>query len=264
MTKNWIRLLFAFVICLVTIACSTSPRGRKVIKWVPDQQLDAMGVQAFDDMKSKVPIERSASINNYVKCVAAPLTAQVTQHAPQGGWEIVVFRDDSANAFALPGGKVGVHTGLLKVAQTPSQLAAVIGHEIGHVIAEHSNERVSEGLGTQFVMAGLSSAMNQESKEYPWIMGSLGIVAQGFVLLPHSRDQESEADIIGLGYMANAGFDPNEAVTLWENMRTAGGGAPPEFMSTHPAPSTRIQNIKSHIPEFIDAYRAASPTNCRL
>jgi predicted Zn-dependent protease len=264
MKNNLFRLLIAFVFIFVAVACSTSPRGRKVLKLMPDGQMDAMGVQAFDDMKTKVPIDRSPGVNNYIKCISEPLTAQVPQIAPQGGWEIVVFKDDSANAFALPGGKIGVHTGLLKVANTPDQVAAVIGHEIGHVMAEHSNERVSEGLFAQLGLAGISMAMNQKNKNYPYIMGALGIGAQFGALLPHSRDQESEADIIGLDLMSKAGYDPNQAVTLWENMKASGGGGPPEFMSTHPAPSTRIQNIQNHIPEFIGNYRAASHSNCRL
>ena len=260
--KSAIRIFATLLLVAIFAACSTSPRGRKVIKLMPDSQMDAMGIQAFSDMKQSTPIERSASINNYVKCVTTPLTALVDSASPEGGWEVVVFKDDTANAFALPGGKIGVHTGILKVAETPAQLAAVIGHEIGHVLAEHSNERVSENVVAQLGLAGVGLAMSEKNKNYGLVMGALGLGAQFGYLLPHSRDQESEADIMGLELMAKAGFDPNQAVTLWENMSKSGGAGVPEFMSTHPAPATRIQNIQRHAPEFMGYYKAATPTHC--
>jgi predicted Zn-dependent protease len=167
-------------------------------------------------------------------------------------WEVVVFRDDSANAFALPGGKIGVHTGLLKVAQNQDQLAAVIGHEIAHVLAEHGKERVSEQLVAQGGMSLLSAVIgNPEDPRHGLLMGALGLGAQFGVLLPHSRAQESEADIVGLDYMAKAGFDPRQSVNLWQNMAAAGGGQQPEFMSTHPSHGTRIQNLQAAIPKAL-------------
>lgn len=241
---------------LVAVGCATSPTGRKQLKLMPDNQMDTMGVQAFSDMKKQTPIESDASINRYIKCITDPLTAQVSQQ-PEGGWEVIVFKDDTPNAFALPGGKIGVHTGMLKVAETPAQLAAVIGHEIGHVIAEHSNERVSENVVAQLGLAGAGLAMKNKDKNYSLIMGALGLGAQFGVLLPHSRDQESESDLIGLDLMAKAGFDPSESVRLWENMSKAGGGSPPEFMSTHPSNSTRIANLSRNVPGAMKTYQAA-------
>jgi predicted Zn-dependent protease len=253
MKKNWFLIFF---LCLFAFACATSPRGRKVLKLMPDDQLNAMGLQAFDDMKKQTPVEHSAAINNYVKCVLTPLTEHATEVAPQGGWEIVVFKNEEPNAFALPGGKIGVQTGIFKAAQTPGQLAAVVGHEIGHVWAGHSNERVSENIVAQGGLALAGAAMSERNRNWQVVLASLGL--QAGVLLPHSRDQESEADILGLDLMSRAGFDPNEALTLWENMKQAAGGGPPEFMSTHPAPDTRMQNIRNHIPEFMAQYKAAA------
>lgn len=248
---------------LVIAGCATSPTGRKQLKLMPDGQMDAMGAQAFTDLKKQTPVERDNSINSYIKCVTDPLTAQVGSQ-PKGGWEVVVFKDDSPNAFALPGGKIGVHTGMLKVAETPSQLAAVIGHEIGHVIAEHSNERVSENVAAQLGLAGVGLAMRNRDKNYNLIMGALGLGAQFGFLLPHSRAQESESDIIGLNLMAKAGFDPSESVKLWENMKKAGGASPPEFMSTHPANSTRIANLSRNVPEAMKTYQAVqNKPDCR-
>ncbi len=242
---------------LLIIACATSPRGRKQLVLLPAGQMNSMGAQAFDDLKRQTPIERDPATNAYVQCVAKPLTEQVTSISPRDGWEIVVFKDETANAFALPGGKIGVHTGLMTVARTPAQLAAVIGHEIGHVIAQHGNERVSETAVAQLGLAGVGLAMNEKNENYNLIMGALGLGAQFGLLLPHSRTQESEADLIGLDLMAKAGFDPSEAVTLWQNMSGAGGGQPPEFLSTHPSHGTRIASLRKAVPNATPIYEAA-------
>lgn len=160
---------------------------------------------------------------------------------------MTVFQEDSANAFALPGGKIGVHTGLLKVADNQSQLAAVIGHEIGHVQAQHSNERMSLQYATQSGMQLLGALAGQDSAAKQGIMAALGVGAEYGLALPFSRKHEAEADIIGLQLMAQAGFDPRESVGLWQNMAAANGGnEPPEFMSTHPSNSTRIEGLRAH------------------
>lgn len=249
--------IFMITVALFMASCATSPRGRKQLILLPADQMDSMGAQAFNDMKTKVPIEKDPSLNSYVQCIAKPLAAQVTSQAPKGDWEIIVFKDDSANAFALPGGKIGVHTGMLAVAETPAQLAAVVGHEIGHVVAQHSNERVSETVVTQVGLAGVGIALNDKNPNYNLIMGALGVGAQFGLLLPHSRTQESEADLIGLELMAKAGFDPSESVALWQNMSKAGGGQPPEFLSTHPSHGTRIANLQNTIPQVRPLYDAA-------
>jgi predicted Zn-dependent protease len=234
-------------LALALIGCQTSPTGRKQLALLSDGQMDSMGAQAFEEMKAKQPIENGAKENAYVKCVANAITNALPE---KRAWEVVVFRDDSANAFALPGGKIGVHTGLLKVAQNQDQLAAVIGHEIAHVLAEHGKERVSEQLVAQGGMSLLSAVIgNPEDPRHGLLMGALGLGAQFGVLLPHSRAQESEADIVGLDFMAKAGFDPRQSVNLWQNMAAAGGGQQPEFMSTHPSHGTRIQNLQAAIPK---------------
>lgn len=209
-------------------------------------------------MKSQTPVSADPALSEYVKCVALPITRVSTDQTGVKSWEIVVFKDESANAFSLPGGKIGVHTGILKVAATDAQLAAVLGHEVGHVIARHGAERVSQGLAAQgglalidaFVIGKSVSAGQRE-----FIMGALGLGAQVGVLLPFSRTQESEADVIGLDLMSRAGFDPRQSVNLWENMSKAAGGAgPPEFLSTHPSSAARIENLKVNIPDAVPAY----------
>lgn len=247
-----IPVLFVFL-----TACSSSPLGRKQLTVLPDSQMNQMGGQSFDQMKKQVPIEKDPAVNAYVKCVALPLTIAAVDGTGVSDWEIVVFKDASANAFALPGGKIGVHTGLLPVAKTSGQLAAVLGHEIGHVIARHGNERVSEALGVQLLATGVGAAFN-DKKYQPLILAGLGLGAQVGILLPHSRTQESEADLIGLDLMATAGFDPHESVELWKNMSVASGGkAPPQFLSTHPANATRIQSLQERVPQEMPKYEAA-------
>ena len=221
-----------------------------------------MGETAFLDMKKKVPINHDPKVNAYVKCVADEITNSLPE---KQNWEVVVFEVAEPNAFALPGGKIGVHTGMLKIAKDPAQLAAVLGHEVGHVLSNHSNERASESLA----LSGLSHLsglfVNKDSKYFGAAMAVFGIGAQYGVVLPHSRRQETEADVVGLDLMSKAGFDPRQAVVLWQNMQAAGGGAPPEFMSTHPANETRIQTLQSKMPPALATFQAnPRRSTCKL
>ncbi len=244
--------LFLVVISFIQVGCAVSPLGRRQIKLMPAGQMDAMGIQAFNEMKLKAPQDKNPQMNSYIRCVANALLdvlPEETGAISAEGWEIVVFDDKTANAFALPGKKIGVHSGILPVAHTPDALAAVIGHEIGHVIAGHGNERVSEAFIAQGGLAVVGSILkDKESPRYNLLMGALGLGAQFGVLLPHSRTQESEADIIGLRLMARAGFNPDDSVTLWQNMEKTSGTSGPEFLSTHPAHGTRIENLRKNIP----------------
>lgn len=251
------KRFFVFLIGSVVLlaSCATSPEGRSQLMLMPDQQMDAMGATAFNDIKAQTPTVGDAQTKKYVQCISDLLLRQI----PDGsGWEIQVFQSDDVNAFALPGKKIGVYTGLLKVARTPSQLATVIGHEIGHVQARHGNERVSAALVSQLGLAAVQQVMTQKSgPNYNLLMGALGLGVQFGVLLPHGRTQESEADMIGLDLMAKAGFDPRESVTLWQNMGKASGGQPPEFMSTHPSHSTRIGDLQERMTEALALYQAS-------
>lgn len=246
-------VISAALAAVVLLACATSPTGRSTIKLFSAGEMDKMGAAAYLQTKKDTPISQDRKANAYVSCVANSMTRIVG-----GDWEVTVFQDDSANAFALPGGKIGVHTGLLDVAETPGQLAAVVGHEIGHVLAEHSNERMSgntlAGLGMELTAIALGAAGVERQRE---AMALLGLGAQFGVLLPFSRAHESEADIMGLELMAKAGFDPRESVKLWQNMASHGGGSPPEFMSTHPSHSTRISDLNAGIPNVLPEYEAA-------
>ncbi len=243
---------------LLVAACTTSPTGRSQLILLPEGQLNQMGLQAFDSMKKKTPVDKSRTTNRYVQCVATAITREVG-----GSWEVVVFKDDSANAFALPGNKIGVHTGLLKIAENQHQLATVIGHEIAHVLSRHSNERVSQQVATQQGLNIIGSVANPTSSGGKAMMGALGLGAQYGILMPFSRAQESEADIYGLRLMAKAGFDPRESVRLWGNMARANKGQPPEFMSTHPSHGTRIGQLQGNIPSVLPQYEQARKSGKR-
>lgn len=253
-----------FCLCLIAAgyaACSTSPIGRKQLVFMPDDQMNDMGAKAFSEMRQQIPTESDPAVNAYVRCVAAPITKAASGQLAVKNWEIVVFREKSANAFALPGGKIGVHTGILPVARNQDQLAAVLGHEVGHVIARHGAERVSRALATQGGLAVVDAFIlgrETSATQRALILAGLGLGAQVGVELPHSRTQETEADLIGLELMAKAGFDPRQSVDLWRNMgAAAGGSAPPEWLSTHPTHETRIRTLEENLAKNLPAYHAA-------
>jgi len=249
------KLLLSTSCALVLVACAESPTGRRQIMLVNDAELSKMGAQTFESMKEETPIAKDSKTNNYVRCVTNSLLAVTPDDMRAQNWEIVVFESDQVNAFALPGGKIGVYTGLLKVAENQDQLAAVVGHEIGHVIAGHSNERLSTNQALQTVLALGDAGMKAYGVRYQQeLMTAFGLGAQLGVALPFSRAHESESDIIGLDLMAKAGFEPRQAVNLWQNMAAAGGGGAPEFMSTHPLPETRIKDIRERLPEAMKTF----------
>lgn len=252
------RWLLAIIATVLVAACATSPTGRKQLRLVGSDQLDQMGATAFAEMKKELPPVQSAATRRYVECV----TRSILPFVPSDlSWEVQTFQSDDINAFALPGGKIGVYTGLLNVAETQDQLAAVIGHEIAHVIAGHSAARVSNQMATQLgaTIFAVGTGMSPDL---------IGQGANLLLVLPNSRGDESESDILGMRYMAQAGFDPRAAVQLWQNMaRAAGGRAPAEFMSTHPSHDTRIRDLNNELsnamPLYEQARAAGRRPNCR-
>ena len=243
------------VLALLALGCATSATGRKQLLLMPNDEVRTMGEKAFVDVKSKSPAASEATTNEYVRCVASSVLA--ANGATVSDWEIVVFQDDAVNAFALPGGKIGVYTGLLKVATDQDQLAAVLGHEIAHVTQQHSNERVSQAFVAEGGLAVASAAIGSGGAQHDLAMAALGIGAQYGVLMPFGRTQESEADVVGLEYMARAGFNPEGAVQLWKNMSASSPDSTPEFLSTHPSHETRIQRLKEKLPEAMAKWREA-------
>ena len=228
---------------LVLAGCATSPTGRSQLMFMPESQITQMGLQAFTTIKKDTPIDRKASTNAYVQCVGQAITRELGR----GSWEIVVFEDKEPNAFALPGNKIGVNSGLLKVAENQDQLATVLGHEVAHVISHHANERVSQQFAVQEGVNLIGALASPHSGTGQSLMGLLGVGAQYGILMPYSRIQESEADQVGLDLMAKAGFNPRESINLWKNMTRAGGRQPPEFLSTHPSYGTRMADLNAHM-----------------
>lgn len=257
--KGW-AVLKSLVLVLsvgVLVACVTSPTGRSQLMLVSDSQAQQLGVAAFDQMKQELPTSEDTSLNRYVACVTDAVLVALPPEQAQD-WEVRVFQDESANAFALPGRKVGVHSGLLQVAVNDAQLAAVIGHEIGHVLSQHSAERMSLQFAAQSSGALLGVLLGEANQEKQMLLAALGLGAQYGVLLPYSRVQESEADTVGLELMARAGFDPGEAIALWRNMSLQKEGEdPPEILSTHPSHSSRIQNLERLQAQTMPLYEQA-------
>lgn len=251
---RWLRPLAITALCATVAACSTSPTGRSQLLLLSDDELNNMGSQAFNQYQQELPAAGQSS-QRYVQCIADAIVAELPQEQQRLDWQIRVFEEDSPNAFALPGGYMGVHTGMLDIATTQDQLASVVAHEIGHVLAKHSNERASTESATQLGLSVLSSTAGIQNDQ---LMGVLGMGAQYGIMLPFSRRHESEADTIGLDLMARAGFDPRESVTLWQNMQQAsGGGQPPAWMSTHPSQGQRIEGLQANMSGAMNAYEQA-------
>lgn len=247
------RHLVSGVALAALAACATSPLGRSQLKLYSDDDMASMGATAFAQTQKETPVSADGRVTAHVTCVANAITREL----PEGGtWDVKVFESKEVNAFALPGRKIGVYTGLLKVTKTQDQLAAVIGHEVSHVLAGHSNERVSQQQATNAALT-VASVVVGGGALGDATMSALGLGAQYGVLLPFSRTHESEADLLGLDLMSKAGFDPREAVTLWQEMAAIGGDKPPEFASTHPADSTRIEQIQRRLPQDLPVFQQA-------
>lgn len=246
------------LLVLAPSGCETVPyTGRRQVQFVSPNEEAQMGVQAFQQIVGKATLSTDAQVNALVQRVGSRIAA-VTELPYQ--WEFRVIQDDKqANAFALPGGKVAVYTGMLSVTRDEPGLAAVLGHEIAHVLARHGGERLSQQMGVQTVTQLLAGMASSNPATVQLVAAALGAGAQVGVLLPWGRAQESEADHVGLILMAKAGYDPRAALDLWKRMADAAKGQrPPEFLSTHPAEATRIQQIESWLPEALTHYRPAS------
>ena len=261
--KTFLGLL---VIGLLIAACSTVPvTGRRQLSLIPGSQLNAMSFSQYDEFIKSHKLSANVAQTNTVKNVGRKIQGAVERYfADQGDpgrlrdykWEFNLVEDSAVNAWCMPGGKVVVYTGILPVTKDETGLAVVMGHEIAHAIANHGNERMSQGLIALTGGVALSKALENKSKEtQDLFLAAYGVGAQVGVLLPYSRVQESEADHLGLIFMAMAGYDPRQAVSFWERMAAGSKGAPPEFLSTHPSDQTRIEKLKAEIPEAMTYYK---------
>ncbi len=253
-------LAVLLVLGLILLACAKAPvTGRSQLMLLSQEQENEMGLLAFQEVLKDEKVSYNTTYNSAVTRVGDRIAA--VSDTPAYEWDFkVIDNSEQINAFALPGGKVAVYTGILPVAQNDAGLATVMAHEVAHVAARHGGERVSTGILAQVGATGLSAALGGTNPYVATaIMQAYGLGVQVGALLPFSRGQESEADRIGLIYMAKAGYDPREAVGFWERMDAAvkGKPQPPEFLSTHPGYGTRINNLKTWLPEAIPYYEAS-------
>ncbi len=247
------RAALALVFAAVLAACQQAPiTGRSQLILIPESQETQLGLSAYRDILSKSKISRDPTLNRRVQRVGRRI-AKVSPH-PEYDWRFTVIDDVNPNAFALPGGKVGVNTGLFKVARNDAQLAAVMAHEVAHAIARHGSERISQQILVQGSLLALGVAASTQSDNAGDYV-QLAAAATLAVVLPFSRGQESEADHIGLLYMARAGYDPRQAIGLWQNFDSFGDGRPPEFLSTHPSPGTRINRLRQLMPRAMNEFQ---------
>ncbi len=247
-----------FVLLALVAACVTTPESGKKAFIIPTLSLAkeaSLGEQAFGEILQKEKESTDARLVGITERVGRRLAATTTM--PDLEWEFKLFESEQMNAFALPGGKTAAYTGLLKVCENEAALAAVMGHEIAHVTARHGAQRMSQQMVVSTAMSAANiSLANSASRNM--ILGSLGLGLQYGIQLPFSRGNESEADQIGLAYMARAGYDPREAVRFWTRFSQMKQGAqPPELLSTHPADATRIANLNRFMPRAVAQYKEA-------
>ncbi|RJQ84532.1 MAG: M48 family peptidase [Desulfobacteraceae bacterium] len=266
-SRPWI----AAVLGIVLLACTQVPiTGRESLQLVPNNQLMSLAVQQYDQTLKNSKLSTDAEKSAMVKNVGMRIAAAAENYLREVGqpdkaegfeWEFNLIEDDkTANAWVLPGGKAAVYTGILKHTQDENGLAVVMGHEVAHALANHGNERMSQGLLAQLGGVALAVAVSQKPAQTQQLfMSAYGVGASVGLLLPYSRLHESEADHIGLILMAKAGYDPRAAVPFWQRMNEEKGSRPPEFLSTHPEPETRMAKIEEHLPEALAYYERAKP-----
>lgn len=248
-----LALPLVLALSMILLACTTVPdTGRISFNFIPNTQLSQMGLTEFEKIKSKKRVSHNSSQTAAMNRVAQRLQRVVPM--PNARWEFVLFDDGTPNAFALPGGKVGVNTGIFKVAHNDAQLAAVIGHELGHVVAGHSGERMSTGILGAVGAVALGAVLGGNDAGTRSAATSIAGTAVGLGMLRFSRSQELEADRLGALYMARGGYDPRESIQLWKNFAAQSKRTTPAFLSTHPLDSTRIENLSAFMPRAMAEY----------
>ena len=237
----------------------TNPEtGRTERVALSPQQEEALGLQAYQEVLSSSQVIENGREAEVVHRVAQRIAHATGEAARDFNWQVSLVNSPQVNAFCLPGGKIVVYTGILPVAQTEAGLATVLGHEVAHATARHGAQRVFQNTLMQTALIGAAYSMSDmDYQKRQTIMGLLGAGAQYGIILPFGREHETEADEMGLLYMARAGYDPRESIAFWERMSQAGGAQPPEFLSTHPSHGTRIADLKSFMPRASAEYDKA-------
>lgn len=264
---KYLKILIPVLLLALTLYyCSTVPiTGRSQLHLISASELNAMSFQQYNQFLSENKLSTDAQNTNMVKRIGSNIKGAVETYFAQHNlskelqgyaWEFNLIESPEVNAWCMPGGKVVVYSGILPITQNEGGLAVVMSHEIAHAVAQHGGERMSQGLLQQLGGMALSVALQKEPQATQSIfMTAYGLGSTIGVILPFSRTQESEADRLGLVFMAMAGYNPNAALDFWTRMSAQGGGKPPEFLSTHPSDATRIANIKKHMPEAMQYYK---------
>lgn len=269
-------LLWMMLFSMLLGGCQTNPyTDRYQFVMMPSGYMHEMGAaqygQTLQDPKvnlSKDPKEIEPVKRVAARIIEAAKRSKYAKSANSFDWEVTVIKDDNTkNAWALPGGKIAVYTGIFPMAKTEAGLAAIMGHEVIHALAQHGGERMSQGLVAQVGMTAAAILLSTQGGNPA--LGQLGMQAMGLglqagVLLPFSRKHESEADYVGVLLAADAGYDPREAIHIWERMAAVSGGAPPEFFSTHPAHETRIADLKGWMAEAMPIYQGATKASVKI
>lgn len=269
LNKRTTNIFLLTILVLLIIACATVPlTGRRQLRLIPSSNLLTMSLNAYQEVLKNEELSKDEEKTAMVRRVGQRLAAATEQYLKEQNlptehykWEFNLIEDkETVNAWCMPGGKIAVYTGILPITQDETGLAVVMGHEIAHAVAEHGNERMSQELLVTVGAVGVSEATKEESEQTKQIfMLSYGALATVGALLPYSRLHESEADRIGLNITAMAGYDPREAVPFWQRMGELGGGKrSPEFLSTHPHPDTRIEDLKKYMPEAMRRFKPES------
>lgn len=260
------KLIAMSSLLLLLVACGSVPiTGRKQVLLVSDQEVLSSSLKQYSEYIKGAPKSGSVTQSAMVTRVGKKIAAATEQYLRENGmsaeiknfaWEFNLVKDNQINAFCMPGGKIVVYEGLMKLVQSDDELAVVVGHEVAHAVAKHSNERMSQEIMAQYGAQILSSTLANKSQTIQSLAGKVyGIGAQYGVMLPFSRTHETEADYMGLILMTIAGYNPDVAVTFWEKMSASGGASVPEFMSTHPSDARRIHDIQQALPAIKAKYR---------
>ncbi len=264
--KKWPLIISSTLLITIVVACATVPiTGRKQLNLVSDSEVMGMSFSQYDQFLEENKISSDKEKTAMVKRVGEKISKAVEKYMADNGhsshiagfeWEFNLIDDETPNAWCMPGGKVVFYTGILPYTQTEEGLAVVMGHEIAHAVAKHGNERMSHQMGVQMGGTALAVAMDEKPEETKQIaMAAFGLGSQYGFMLPFSRTHETEADKMGLIFMAMAGYNPEAAVPFWERMAAGGGQKPPEWMSTHPADDTRIKDLQTYMPEAMKYYK---------
>ncbi|MCP3963858.1 MAG: M48 family metallopeptidase [bacterium] len=240
-------------VAVIAVAITVLGSSPALASLVSEYEVERQAERAFAQMRARIPISRDVAARDYVDCVARSIIARLDERYSDMDWEIELFDHEAANAFAMPGGKIGVFTGIFSVADDQDALAAVLGHEVAHVVSQHALKRARKQVRNQLLVVAASGALGGDRGT----TNMLGLGAQIGLGLPYGRKQEAQADSAGLVLMAGAGFDPRASISLWKNMSKKNPAAPPALLSSHPSSDKRLDALISELTRSLILFNQA-------